>query len=161
MSTTTSLTTTLVAPAMKGVAISEKQCPMCWGEGFPQDGSGAHDRIQELEGQVHALTARASATATKLTEYEDEIRRLRASQSQGSYHTPRSSSSLGRPPPNPTTPHHNAQHPPNPNPNPNHKHTTAASQTWPPSSPTDAAAQPQQAHPQHPAAPFSQVPRPR
>ncbi|KAJ5515777.1 hypothetical protein N7527_007337 [Penicillium freii] len=53
---------------MKGVAISEKQCPMCWGEGFPQDGSGAHDRIQELEGQVHALTARASATASKLTE---------------------------------------------------------------------------------------------
>ncbi|KAJ5418172.1 uncharacterized protein N7487_001722 [Penicillium crustosum] len=83
MSTTTSLTTTLVAPAMKGVAISEKQCPMCWGEGFLEDGSGAHDRIQELEGQVHALTARASATASKLTEYEDEIRRLRASQSQG------------------------------------------------------------------------------
>lgn len=66
MSTTTSLTTTLVAPAMKGVAISEKQCPMCWGEGFPQDGSGAHDRIQELEGQVHALTARASATGKPL-----------------------------------------------------------------------------------------------
>ncbi|KGO75188.1 GDPGTP exchange factor Sec2p [Penicillium italicum] len=83
---------------MKGVTISEKQCPMCWGEGFPQDGSGAHDRIHELEGQVHALTARASATATKLSEYEDEIRRLRASQPQGSYHTPRSSSSLGRPP---------------------------------------------------------------
>lgn len=66
MSTTTSLTTTLVAPAMKGVAISEKQCPMCWGEGFLQDGSGAHDRIQELEGQVHALTARASATGKLL-----------------------------------------------------------------------------------------------
>ncbi|KAJ5940229.1 hypothetical protein N7516_000397 [Penicillium verrucosum] len=66
MSTTTSLTTTLVAPAMKGVAISEKQCPMCWGEGFPQDGSGTHDRIQELEGQVHALTARASATANPI-----------------------------------------------------------------------------------------------
>ncbi|KAJ5200530.1 GDPGTP exchange factor Sec2p [Penicillium cf. griseofulvum] len=87
--------TTLVAP-MKNV--SEKQCPMCWGEGILQDGSGAHDRIQELEGQVHALTARASATASKLSEYEDEVRRLRSSQSQGSYHTPRSSSSLGRPP---------------------------------------------------------------
>ncbi|KAJ5178381.1 GDPGTP exchange factor Sec2p [Penicillium coprophilum] len=62
--------TTLVAPAM-GIA-TEKQCPMCWGEGFLQDGSGAHDRIQELEGQVHALTARASATASKLREYEDE-----------------------------------------------------------------------------------------
>jgi hypothetical protein len=55
--------TTLVAP-MKGV--SEKQCPMCWGEGILQDGSGAHDRIQELEGQVHALTARASATGKPL-----------------------------------------------------------------------------------------------
>lgn len=33
----------------------------------------------------------------------------------------------GDPPPNPTTPHHNAQHPPNPN--PNHKHTTVALQT--------------------------------
>ncbi|KAJ6184069.1 hypothetical protein N7519_005370 [Penicillium mononematosum] len=93
--TTTSLTTTLVAPAMKG-AISEKQCPMCWGEGFPN--GGAQDRIQELEGQVHALTARASATASKLSQYEEEIRRLRSSQPQGSYHTPRSSSSLGRPP---------------------------------------------------------------
>ncbi|KAJ5506664.1 GDPGTP exchange factor Sec2p [Penicillium expansum] len=98
MSTTTSLTTTLVAPVMKGVAISENQCPMCWGEGFPQNGSGAHDRIQELEGQVQALTARASATAAKLSEYEDEIRRLRSSQPQGSYHTPRSSSSLGETP---------------------------------------------------------------
>ncbi|CAG8903605.1 unnamed protein product [Penicillium egyptiacum] len=95
--TTTSFTTTLVAPAMKGVAISEKQCPMCWGDEFP-DGSGAHDRIRELEGQVHALTARASATAVKLSEYEEEVRRLRSSQPQGSYHTPRSSSSLGRPP---------------------------------------------------------------
>ncbi|CAP95047.1 hypothetical protein E8E15_000647 [Penicillium rubens] len=94
--TTTSLTTTLVAPAMKG-AISEKQCPMCWGEGF-SNGSGAQDRIQELEGQVHALTARASATASKLSQYEEEIRHLRSSQPQGSYHTPRSSSSLGRPP---------------------------------------------------------------
>ncbi|CAI7632451.1 unnamed protein product [Penicillium glandicola] len=95
---TTSTFTTLVAPAMKGVSISEKQCPMCWGEGLSQDGSGAHDRIQELEGQVHALTARASATASKLSEYEEEVRRLRSSQPQGSYHTPRSSSSLGRPP---------------------------------------------------------------
>jgi hypothetical protein len=52
---------------MKGVSISEKQCPMCWGEGFPPD-SGAHDRIQELEGQVHMLTARASVTGTLLQE---------------------------------------------------------------------------------------------
>lgn len=59
MSTTS--VTTLVIPAMKGVVISENKCPMCWGEGFPQDGSGAHDRIQELEGQVHTLTARALA----------------------------------------------------------------------------------------------------
>ncbi|EKV16144.1 hypothetical protein PDIG_09530 [Penicillium digitatum PHI26] len=109
---------------MKGVVISEKQCPMCWGEGFPQDGSGAHDRIHELEGQVQVLTVRASATeksrvffllpiqplkrrnssltasqtAAKLGEYEDEIRHLRSSQSQGPYHTPQGSSSLGRPP---------------------------------------------------------------
>ncbi|CDM31203.1 hypothetical protein CBS147339_97 [Penicillium roqueforti] len=96
MSTTS--VTTLVIPAMKGVVISENKCPMCWGEGFPQDGSGAHDRIQELEGQVHTLTARALAAASKLSEYEDELRRLRASQPQGAYHTPRSSSSLGRPP---------------------------------------------------------------
>jgi hypothetical protein len=46
--------------------VAEKQCPMCWGEGFTQDGSGAHNRIQELEGQVHALTARASATGKPL-----------------------------------------------------------------------------------------------
>lgn len=65
--TTTLTTTTLVgSPAMKGVILSERQCPMCWGEGFPQDGSGAHDRIQELEGQVHALTARATATGKPL-----------------------------------------------------------------------------------------------
>ncbi|KAJ5800262.1 uncharacterized protein N7518_002330 [Penicillium psychrosexuale] len=63
MSTTS--VTTLVIPAMKGVVISENKCPMCWGEGFPQDGSGAHDRIQELEGQVHTLTARALAAAPR------------------------------------------------------------------------------------------------
>ncbi|KAJ5782533.1 hypothetical protein N7457_004307 [Penicillium paradoxum] len=97
MSTTTLTTTTLVgSPAMKGISISERQCPMCWGEGLSQESSGAHDRIRELEGQVHVLTARASATASKLTEYEDEIRRLRSSQSQTAYDTP-SSSSLGSP----------------------------------------------------------------
>ncbi|CAG8051643.1 unnamed protein product [Penicillium salamii] len=95
--TSTFTTTTLVgSPDMKGVTISEKQCPMCWGEGFPPGESGAHDRIQELEGQVHALTARASVTAVKLNEYEDEVRRLRASASQAAYDTPRSS--LGGPP---------------------------------------------------------------
>ncbi|KAJ5873989.1 uncharacterized protein N7529_002419 [Penicillium soppii] len=71
---------------MKGVSVS--QCPMCWGEGFPPGDSGAHDRIQELEGQVHMLTARASVTAIKLKEYEQ---RLRSSQSQPTYDTPRSS----------------------------------------------------------------------
>ncbi|KAJ5121581.1 GDPGTP exchange factor Sec2p [Penicillium bovifimosum] len=59
-----STTTTLVGSAMK---TADKQCPMCWGEGFTQDSSGAHNRIQELEGQVHALTARASATASTKT----------------------------------------------------------------------------------------------
>ncbi|CAI7633943.1 unnamed protein product [Penicillium bialowiezense] len=93
--TSTFTTTTLVgSPDMKGVTLSEKQCPMCWGEGFPNE-SGAQDRIQELEGQVHALTARASVTAVKLNEYEDEVRRLRSSQSQATYDTPRSS--LGGP----------------------------------------------------------------
>ncbi|KAJ5328468.1 hypothetical protein MYU51_009645 [Penicillium brevicompactum] len=95
--TSTFTTTTLVgSPDMKGVTLSEKQCPMCWGEGL-QSESGAHDRIQELEGQVHALTARASVTAVKLNEYEEEVRRLRSSQSQVTYDTPRSS--LGGPPP--------------------------------------------------------------
>lgn len=46
---------------MKGVSISEKKCPMCWGEGFSSE-TGAQDKIQELEGQVHALTERASST---------------------------------------------------------------------------------------------------
>ncbi|KAJ5558569.1 GDPGTP exchange factor Sec2p [Penicillium sp. DV-2018c] len=117
--------------------VAEKQCPMCWGEGFTQDSSGAQNRIQELEGQVQALTARASATATicstvarqyrthgdtspslspspspdtrtnhdrkasKLSEYEEELRRLRSSQPQTAYDTPRSSSSLGGPPSQP------------------------------------------------------------
>jgi hypothetical protein len=59
--TSTFTTTTLFGtPNMKGVSVS--QCPMCWGEGFPPGDSGAHDRIQELEGQVHMLTARASVT---------------------------------------------------------------------------------------------------
>ncbi|KAJ5250071.1 hypothetical protein N7489_000481 [Penicillium chrysogenum] len=123
--TTTSLTTTLVAPAMKG-AISEKQCPMCWGEGFP-NGSGAQDRIQELEGQVHALT------------------RALQLQPPNSASTKKKSDIYAPPnPKDPTTPHEaaphwadllpkpsirhrNAQHPQNPN--PNHKHTRAVSQT--------------------------------
>jgi len=67
--TSTFTTTTLVgSPDMKGVSISEKQCPMCWGEGFPPGDSGAHHRIQELEGQVHTLTARASVTGKLMQE---------------------------------------------------------------------------------------------
>jgi hypothetical protein len=58
--TTSTLTTTTLVGTMKGVAVSEKQCPMCWGEGLHD--SGAQDRIHELEGQLHMLTARASAT---------------------------------------------------------------------------------------------------
>ncbi|KAJ6099216.1 hypothetical protein N7467_000751 [Penicillium canescens] len=109
--TTSTLTTTTLVGTMKGVAVSEKQCPMCWGEGLHD--SGAQDRIQELEGQLHMLTARASATATKLTEYEDEIRRLRSQSQTQNYSTPRSSASL---PPSTSTSTSNStpQDPPRP-----------------------------------------------
>lgn len=71
---TSTFTTTLVGPpavnpTVKGVSISEKQCPMCWRDGFPSE-TGAQDRIQELEGQVHALTERASSTG-KLQNYNE------------------------------------------------------------------------------------------
>ncbi|KAI2766172.1 hypothetical protein DTO012A8_8603 [Penicillium roqueforti] len=121
MSTTS--VTTLVIPAMKGVVISENKCPMCWGEGFPQDGSGAHDRIQELEGQVHTLTARALAAASTKTNSA-----VSAPPSPKEPTTPRAAALHWEdPPPEPTIHHHSAQHPQNLN--PNDKHTTAASQT--------------------------------
>lgn len=68
MSTTTTstfTTTTLVGipSAMKnGMTLSEKQCPMCGGNGDSHDAVESHRRIQELEGQVHALSERAAMT---------------------------------------------------------------------------------------------------
>ncbi|KAJ5433423.1 uncharacterized protein N7458_012579 [Penicillium daleae] len=80
MTASTLTTTTLVGipSAMKNVTtLSEKQCPTCGGNGAVE----SHRRIQELEGQVQALTERAAVTANKLADYEDELRRLRSAQS--------------------------------------------------------------------------------
>ncbi|KAJ5723978.1 GDPGTP exchange factor Sec2p [Penicillium malachiteum] len=84
------------------VAAVETQCPTC-GYDETHESSEAQLRIQELEGLVQDLTKRAAVTANKLADYEDEIRRLRAteshtrtlSQSQPIYESPRSSVSLG------------------------------------------------------------------
>ncbi|CEJ58232.1 hypothetical protein PMG11_06897 [Penicillium brasilianum] len=84
MTTSTFTTTTLVGipSAMKnGVTLSENQCPTCGGNGASHDAVESHRRIQELEGHVRALTERAAVTANKLADYEDELRRLRSSQS--------------------------------------------------------------------------------
>ncbi|KAJ5257036.1 GDPGTP exchange factor Sec2p [Penicillium angulare] len=80
--TTTLATATLVGTAstMKTVAAVDSHCPTC-GYGEEHDPSEAQLRIQELEGLVQDLTQRAAFTANKLADYEDEIRRLRASQS--------------------------------------------------------------------------------
>ncbi|KAJ6096086.1 GDPGTP exchange factor Sec2p [Penicillium sp. IBT 16267x] len=96
--TTTSATATLVGSAMKTVAIvEENHCPRC-GSGDSYDPSEAQLRIQELEGQIQDLTHRVALDANKLADYEDEITRLRKTQShthsRGSYDTPRSSASL-------------------------------------------------------------------
>ncbi|KAJ5159674.1 GDPGTP exchange factor Sec2p [Penicillium canariense] len=93
--TSTLTTTTLVgmpSAVMNVATLSEKQCPTCGGNGGTHDASEAQRRIQELEGQVQHLTEHAAMTANKLADYEDELRRRRAS--QPAYDTPRSSSSL-------------------------------------------------------------------
>ncbi|KAJ5913725.1 GDPGTP exchange factor Sec2p [Penicillium tannophilum] len=98
--TTTLATATLVGTpsAMKTVAtVEENHCPTC-GSGESYDSSEAQLRIQELEGQIQDLTHRVALDANKLADYEDEITRLRKSQThthtRGSYDTPRSSASL-------------------------------------------------------------------
>ncbi|KAJ5736973.1 GDPGTP exchange factor Sec2p [Penicillium malachiteum] len=98
----TTITTALVGSSTMTVAAVETQCPTC-GYDETHDSSEAQLRIQELEGLVQDLTKRAAMTANKLADYEDEIRRLRAteshtrtlSQSQPIYESPRSSVSLG------------------------------------------------------------------
>lgn len=94
--TTTLMTTTLVGTpsAMTNVVepFSEKSCPTCGSNGNALDASEAQRRILELEGQIQEMTAQASISAGKLTEYEDELRRLRSS--QPIYESPRSSASL-------------------------------------------------------------------
>jgi len=97
--------------------LSEKSCPTCGSNGNALDASEAQRRILELEGQIQEMTAQASISgkyepdsrtshwelttnqilllfliAGKLTEYEDELRRLRSS--QPIYESPRSSASL-------------------------------------------------------------------
>lgn len=48
---------------MKNVTtLLEKQCPTCGGTGDSQDALESQRRIQELEGQVQALTERAAVT---------------------------------------------------------------------------------------------------
>ncbi|KAJ5611789.1 GDPGTP exchange factor Sec2p [Penicillium herquei] len=102
MSTTTITTSLVGSSSTMTVAAVETQCPTC-GYDETHESSEAQLRIQELEGLVQDLTKRAAVTANKLADYEDEIRRLRAteshtrtlSQSQPIYESPRSSVSLG------------------------------------------------------------------
>jgi hypothetical protein len=48
---------------MKNVMnLSEKQCPTCGANADSHDALESHRRIQELEGQVQALTERAAVT---------------------------------------------------------------------------------------------------
>ncbi|KAJ5585054.1 GDPGTP exchange factor Sec2p [Penicillium hispanicum] len=93
--TSTLATTTLVGTpsAMTNtVSIPEKRCSTCGGSGPVYEHPDAQHRIQELEGQVRELTERAAVTAGKLSEYEEELHRLRST--RPAYDTPRSSSSL-------------------------------------------------------------------
>ncbi|KAJ5948670.1 hypothetical protein N7454_001977 [Penicillium verhagenii] len=100
--TTTIATATLVGipSTMKTVAtVSENHCATCGSTRSDSfDSSEAQLRIQELEGQIQDLTHRVALDANKLADYEDEITRLRKSQThthtRGSYDTPRSSASL-------------------------------------------------------------------
>ncbi|KAJ5710150.1 GDPGTP exchange factor Sec2p [Penicillium malachiteum] len=102
MSTTTITTSLVGSSSTMTVAAVETQCPTC-GYDETHESSEAQLRIQELEGLVQDLTKRAAVTANKLADYEDEIRRLRTteshtrtlSQSQPIYESPRSSVSLG------------------------------------------------------------------
>ncbi|KAJ5947248.1 GDPGTP exchange factor Sec2p [Penicillium verhagenii] len=100
--TTTIATATLVGipSTMKTVATAtENHCATCGSTKTDSfDSSEAQLRIQELEGQIQDLTHRVALDANKLADYEDEITRLRKSQThthtRGSYDTPRSSASL-------------------------------------------------------------------
>ncbi|KAJ5488703.1 hypothetical protein N7539_003593 [Penicillium diatomitis] len=90
--TTTTSTSTLATPAtttrLIGTAsamgqveiISAEPCPACGGNSSTDNAMESQRRIEELEGQVRALTVRAATAANKLADYEDELHRMRASQ---------------------------------------------------------------------------------
>ena len=81
MTASTLTTTTLVGTpsAMNITTLSEKQCPACGRDGAVE----SHHRIQELEGQVQALTERAAVTGKQedspggfISERIDSVRSL-------------------------------------------------------------------------------------
>ncbi|KAI9845517.1 MAG: hypothetical protein M1837_004856 [Sclerophora amabilis] len=59
-------------------------CPNCGiglSHSYHEDAQDAQRRIAELESQVRILTGKATAAVDKLADYEDELRRLKTSQS--------------------------------------------------------------------------------
>lgn len=72
-STLTTTTTLVGTPsAMKNVTtLSEKQCPTCGGTGDYHGALESQPRIQELEGQVQALTERAAMAGKQEDNPED------------------------------------------------------------------------------------------
>lgn len=74
-STLTTTTTLVGTPsAMKDVmTLSEKQCPTCGGTGDSHGALESQRRIQELEGQVQALTERAAMTGKQEDNPEDSM----------------------------------------------------------------------------------------
>ncbi|EED22812.1 conserved hypothetical protein [Talaromyces stipitatus ATCC 10500] len=65
------------APMKDSLSVSGTTCPHCGNDLVSQDAIAAQQRIQELEAQLKIYSEKASETAVRIADYENEIHNLR------------------------------------------------------------------------------------
>ncbi|EEA28661.1 hypothetical protein TMatcc_002989 [Talaromyces marneffei ATCC 18224] len=99
-------------PIKDSPPMSGTECPHCGSDSISQDATAAQQRIQELEAQLRIYSEKASETAVRLADYENEIHNLRQQAQAWNNNNPESTATAATPteqPQPPKTPDANAQ----------------------------------------------------
>ncbi|KUL83038.1 hypothetical protein ZTR_09909 [Talaromyces verruculosus] len=99
------------APMNDSLPVSGTSCPHCGSDSISHDATAAQQRIQELEAQLRIYSEKASETAVRLADYENEIHNLRQqAQSWNNNHESTATAAAAAEQPHPPkTPDANAQ----------------------------------------------------